>query len=237
MHRSVVLRPVFAGLVTAGLLLSSVAAQAQTCDPNTEARLQFLESRLDEGAANMKLWWRSWLAVFTIGLVYKTYDGATAGDGSNAAAAYIAAGKSALGIADLTLRPHIARHGAEPMRAIPKTSAQNCADRLALAEKTMQMASDDAGMRWSWKRHLTSFVLNLSAGIAVAEGWDDKRTGWSDFGISEFSSELHIFTHPVRAKDDWGDYQHQFSGAPRAETPSTFDLAATRGGIGFVWRF
>lgn len=219
------------------VLASPLAAAAQTCDQGTEARLEFLESRLDEGQENARLWWRSWLAVFSIGLAYKTTTGAMRGDGSNAAADYIAAGKSALGIAELTLRPHVARHGAERVRAIAKSSPEGCSRRLKLAEGSLESAATDDGSRWSWTRHLSSLLLNLGAGLAVAEGWDDEGTGWRDFAVSEVSSELHIWTHPTRAVDDWSEYRQRFDGAPAAAAPSTFRLAATRGGLGFVWRF
>ena len=58
-----------------------------------------------------------------------------------------------------------------------------------------------------------------------------------DFAVSEVSSELHIWTHPTRAVDDWSEYRHRFDGAPAAAVPSSFRLAATRGGLGFVWKF
>ena len=231
------LRFALSSALAASLLLSPLAGHAQSCDPSTEARLQFLESRLDEGERNAKWWWRSWLAVFTIGVVYKTAQGATEGDGSNQAADFIAAGKSVLGIAELTLRPHVARHGAAPMRAIPKSSPESCAERLRLAEKTMEQAADQAAGRWSWKRHLSSLVLNLGAGLAVAEGWDDEGTGWRDFGISEASSELHIWTHPTRAADDWAAYRSEFDSAPAARGPSHLRFAAMPRGIGVRWEF
>lgn len=237
MQHDATLRPFVAAVMAAALLFSSVPARAQSCDAGTESRLQFLEGRLDEGQRNATWWWRSWLGVFTVGAIYKTAQGATTHDGSNAAAAYIAAGKSVLGIAELTLRPHVARHGAAPMRVISKATPEGCAERLRLAEKTMEMAAGDGNMRWSWKRHLSSLVLNLAAGLAVSEGWHDEGTGWRDFGISEASSELHIWTHPTRAVDDWTEYRSQFDGAPVASGPSMLRFAAIPHGVGVRWEF
>lgn len=224
-------------VLATSLLLTPVAAGAQTCDSLTEERLAFLETRLEEGQSNTRLWWRSWLAVFAIGLVYKGTTGSVRGDGSNAAADWFAAGKSALGIAELTLRPHAGRHGAENVRAIAKVSSDACAQRLKLAEASLESAADEAGGRWSWVRHLTSLALNLGTSLAVSEGWDDDGTAWRDFGVSQASSELHILTHPTRAVDDWQEYHRRFDGTPAAAAPATFHLAATRGGLGFVWKF
>lgn len=226
-----------AACVTALLLLTPPAAQAQGCDPSTEARLRYLESRLDDGQSNAKLWWQSWMAVFVIGIGLKTTTGSMEDDGSNAAADFIAAGKSALGIAELSLRPHLGRFGAERVRAIEKTSPAHCAERLKMAEASLESIATDSGGRWSWVRHLSSLVLNLGAGLAVAEGWNDNDTGWRDFGVSEGSSELHIWTHPTRAVEDWAEYRHRFDGAPAAAAPRMFRMAATRGGLGFVWKY
>jgi hypothetical protein len=230
-------RRALAVTLAASLLLSPLAAHAQSCDPGTEARLDFLETRLAEGQSNARLWWRSWLAVFTIGLLYKGTTGAVRGDGSNAAADWFAAGKSAIGIAELTLRSHVGRHGADRVRAIAKTSPDNCAQRLRLAEHSLELAAGDAGGRWSWIRHVTSLLLNIGTSVAVDAGWDDDGTAWRDFAVSQVSSELHIFTHPTRAVDDWAEYRRQFDGTPEAAAASSFHLAATRGGLGFVWKF
>ncbi len=230
-------RQLVATTLAALSLLTPVAARAQQCDPDTEARLQFLETRLDEGAHNTRLWWGGWMAVFSIGVVYGVTAGALEDNNEIAVANYITASKGALGIAQLVLRPNVGRHGAAPMRAIPKTSSASCAERLKLAEKSMEMAAGDANMRWSWQRHLGSLLLNLGAGLAVAEGCDEPEQGWRDFGISEVSSELHLWTHPTRASDDWQQYRSQFSGAPVAAEPSTFRFAAQRGGVGFIWKF
>jgi hypothetical protein len=238
MHHANFAQPIVAAVMAASFLLTSVATSfAQSCDPDTEARLEFIESRLDEGQKYEQWWWRSWLAVYSIGFVYKTVEGATTRDGSNAAADYFTAGKSALGILDLTLRPHVGRHGAAPMRAIPKTTAQYCAERLALAEKSMQQASDQSHMRWSWKRHLSSLVLNLGVAVAIDEGFGDEGTAWRDFGVSEASAELSIWTHPTRAYDDYADYRSKFDRIPAAMAPSTLRFAASPRGLGLVWKF
>lgn len=177
------------------------------------------------------------MAVFTIGLVFSTYDGATTRDGSNQAARFIQAGKSGLGMLDLTLRPHVGRHGAERIRAISKDGPGGCAERLQFAEKTMSQAADAANMRWNWKRHLWSFMINLGSGLAVAEGWDDPGTGWRDFAVSTVSAELHIWTHPTRAYHDWDEYREKFTGAPLAVSKPSFHFASSAGGLSLVYKF
>lgn len=216
---------------------AAAPAAASECDSDTEARLEFLESRLDEGRDRAQLWWRSWMGIFVIGVGFSTVNGALEDDGSNAAADYINAGKSVLGIADLTLRPHVARHGAERVRAIPKTTPERCRERLALAEKSMEQAADAGSQRWAWKAHLSSLVLNLAAALAVSEGWDDPGDGWRDFGISSVSGEANIWTHPTRAVDDWSDYRQRFDGAPAAARARDLRFAASPLGVRLRWNF
>jgi hypothetical protein len=229
-------RPIAAILATS-LVLAPLAARAQSCDADTEARLEFIEGRLDANQHMEKIWWGSWLAVFSIGAAYGITAGVLEDNNEKADAYYVTAAKSTLGIIDLTVRPHVGRLGAAPIRAIPKTSAASCAERLRLAEHTLEKANDMSSMRWSWKRHLTSLVLNLGAGIAIAEGADEPEQGWRDFGVSEVSSEVHIWTHPTANHDAWAEYHEKFNGAPAARAPTEFHLAAHSGGLGFVYKF
>ncbi len=231
-------RPFVAVALAASMLASPAVSFAQGCDPDTEARLAFLEQRLEEAQPNTRLWWRSWMTVFVFGVGWGVTNGLLEDNNERAAADYVNAAKSVLGIAELSLRPHVGRLGAGPVRAIPKTSPENCRERLRVAERHLESAAGDAGMRWSWKRHLSSLVLNLGAAVAIAEGADEPGRGWQDFAISQVSSELHLWTHPTRAVNDWDDYRQKFSGAPVATAPSTLRFAAMPGGgVGVVWKF
>jgi hypothetical protein len=223
-------------LVTA-MLATPVLSYAQSCDPDTEARLQFLETRLEDGQRSAQIWWWSWMTVFGVGAVASTVSAVLHDDQSNQANSGILAGKSLIGVLDLSLRPHVARHGADRVRAVPKTSSEACAQRLALAEKTMAQSAKEGSMRWNWKRHLWSLTLNLAHGLVIAEAWHDEGTGWKSFAVSETSAELHLWTHPTRARNDWAEYQSEFSGAPAARARSSWNFAAQPGGVGVVWHF
>lgn len=232
------IRKTLAMTMVASLLLAPVASYSQTCDADTEARLNFLESRLDEGRGDMRLWWGSWMAIYVIGASVGIAGGILEDNNEKGIANYVTAGKSVMGIADLTLRPHVGRHGASRIQAIPKTSDQACRERLVLAEKTMRTAAKEGSVRWNWKRHLSSLLVNLGAGIFVAEALDEPGQGWRDFAVSEVSAEVHIWTHPTRARGDLSDYEAQFNGgAPAASIKPEWSFAAQRGGLGVVYKF
>ena len=153
---------------TALLVLPGIA-RAQ-CDPNTEARLDFIETRLEDGQQHAKIWWGSWMTVFTIGVVASVTQGALHDDQSNQANSYITAAKSAVGIGTLVWRDKYAWRGADKIQEIPKTSGDGCRTRLQLAEHTMERVADEDSMRWNWKRHLWSFTLNLAHGLVIRPG-------------------------------------------------------------------
>ena len=222
-------------LVTA-ILVAPIAARAQ-CDSDTEARLEFLETRLDEGERAAKWWWGSWLAIFSIGVASGIASGIMHDDQSNQADAYITAGKATLGIIDLTVRPHVARHGADKVREIPKSSAESCTERLKFAEETMEQSAEEGSMRWNWKRHLWSLTLNLAHGLVIAEAWHDEGTGWQSFAVSEVSSEAFIWTHPTRARYDWREYQSQYGARHIGAETSQLHFAPRPGGVQVIWRF
>ncbi|HXC53639.1 MAG TPA: hypothetical protein VN634_22315 [Candidatus Limnocylindrales bacterium] len=223
-------------LVTVALLAPSIAS-AQACDPNTEARLDFLETRLEDGQPRAKLWWGSWMAIFTIGVVAGVTQGTLHDDNGAQVNNFITAGKAVLGMADLTFRPHVARYGADRVRAIPKSSSANCTERLHLAEKTMETAAKEANMRWDWKRHVWSLTLNLAHGLVIAEAFKhDQSDGWTSFAVSEVSSEAFLWTHPTRAANDWNDYHQQFDGT-RLSKLGEWHFAPHPGGIAIAYNF
>jgi len=233
-------RPASITAVALLLALSStplVQAQTSACDSQTNARLDFLETRLEAGRTHATWWWRGWLGVFSVGAVAQSVRAGLEDHASDRADMLFSVGKSLLGVADLTLRPHATRHGADAGRAIPTDSAENCARRLAAAEQALTQAAKEAEVRYSWTRHLTSLALNLGAAVLVSEVWDDRRTGWTSFAISEASAEAHIWSHPWRAEDDLEKYHERFDGAPTAAIDTQWQLAAGPGGLEVRWEF
>ena len=133
------------------MLVSPTAARAQACDASVQARLEFLESHLDEGRTHAKWWWRSWLGIFVFGALVQSANAGWEENKSERANDYMSVAKSLLGVADLSLRPLPGRHGADRMREIPTDTSDGCARRLHLAESVMKEAAERA----LWQRELT----------------------------------------------------------------------------------
>ncbi len=207
------------------------------CDAQTSARLDFLEARLEEGRRGAAWWWRGWLTVFSVGAVLQSTKAVLSRYDGHDADLLVSAGKSLLGVTDLTMHPLVAKNGADAARAIPTDSFENCARRLAVAESTLDQAARQAQTRYSWTRHLSSLALNLGAAVLVGEAWDDRGTAWESFAVSETSSEGFIWSQPWSAVGDWKSYRTKFDGAPLVGTGNQWSLAARPGGVGILWKF
>lgn len=218
------------------LLVSPTAARAQACDASIQPRLDFLESRLDEGRTHAKWWWRSWLGIFIFGALVQSANAGWEENKSERANDYMSVAKSLLGVADLSFRPMPGMHGADRMREIPTDTSEGCARRLHLAESVMKEAADRADSRRNWATHVSSFALNFLTGLAVAEGWNDPTTGWTAFAVSQTMSEIHVWTAPGQPSDDWAAYRERFDGALAKKT-SAWRLAGGARGLGVMWNF
>lgn len=230
------LRALALAFALVSLPVTTTAARAQACDATVQARLDFLESRLDEGRTHAEWWWKSWLGIFIFGALVQSVNAGWEENKSERANDYMSVAKSLLGVADLSFRPMPGRHGADRMREIPTDTTEGCARRLHLAESVMKGAAERADSRRKWSTHVSSFALNFVAGLAVAEGWKDPTTGWSAFAVSQTMSEIHVWTAPGQPSDDWAAYRERFDGA-RAKKPSAWRLAGGNRGIGVVWNY
>lgn len=219
------------------LVATTPAVAGQACDADTSARLEYLETTLDEGRRHAAWWWRGWLAVFSAGALLQGTKAALTRYKGHDADVIVGASKSLLGVVDLSLHPLAARNGAAAVRAVPADSADNCARRLAVAESTLAEAARQAETRYSWRRHLSSLALNLGAAALVSEVWNDRATAWQSFVVSEAASEAHIWSQPWRAIGDWGNYRSKFDGIPTAGVAAQWRLAVRPGGLGISWKF
>jgi len=216
-------------LLLLGLVPVSSAWAQSACDAQTAARLEFLETRLEQGRTRAAWWYYGWLSFFAVGAgVQGTRAAVTHGHDADLLAGSI---KATLGVIDLAFDPLAGRKGASEARAIPEDSPENCARRLAVDESTMERAARQGHTRSSWLRHLSSLALNLTAATLVDEVWDDERRAWESFAISEAVSEVHLWSHPWRAIDDWETYRTTFGGAPVASLGWQWQLAAAPGGL------
>jgi hypothetical protein len=217
-HRVVRTLPLL--LVLLGLTVHAGPAGAafEACDPDTAARLAFLERRLDERRTYADRWWKIWTGGYALGTVVQSVRAGIEDDDGEQADLVVGAVKALFGTTRLLLFPPTARTGADPMRAVAADSASACRDRLAVGEDLLRRNAEESASRWSWKRHLANVAINVAGGVIVAEGFDE-TDGWTSAGIGIAVGETMTFTHPWTGEEDLEDYERRFASVPSATAP------------------
>jgi hypothetical protein len=210
-------------------------------DSELDARLKFLEQRLDGGETWAKNWQWGWTAGYAIGAIYGTtksitccserksgFNNSQGGNTHKSRVNNIVTGvKGAIGTTRMLLMRHPARNGADPMRAIEGNSRDAKLARLEEGEKLLQEVANTAESRWGWKSHAGNIGLNL-AGAAFIFGYGRDSDAWESLGVGIGVGTLNILTAPKRGIQDLEDYQTEFG----MKTADRFDwsIVPTMGG-------
>jgi hypothetical protein len=207
-------------LVLLGLAAHAGPAGApfEACDPDTAARLAFLEQRLDERRTYADRWWKIWTGGYALGTVVQSVRAGIEDDDGEQADLVVGAAKALFGTTRLLLFPPNARVGADPMRAVTPDSDAACRDRLAVGEDLLRRNAEESASRWSWKRHVANVAINVVGGVIVAEGFDE-TDGWTSAGIGIAVGETMTLTHPWTGEDDLEAYERRFASVPPATAP------------------
>lgn len=188
------------------------------CPGPIQARIDFLESRLDARRGYALNWWRLWTGAYATGAVFQGVSAGLEDDEGARADLIVSAVKAVYGTGRLWWDRPNARRGADPMREVPADDADACERRLAIGEELLRVNARQARKRWSWKRHLSNIAINVLGGIIVAEGFDE-NDGWISAGIGTAVGELQILSRPAGSDNDLSEYERQFS-PPSAAKPT-----------------
>jgi hypothetical protein len=192
-------------------------------DSELDARLAFLEERLDDGENYAKYWQWGWTGGYGLGVVIGVGQSITccsnkkSGDFNSArkkrneqrVTHIVTAAKGAIGTTRMLLMRHPGRHGADPMRAIEGDSRDAKLARLARGEELLRDVAKAAERRWSWKAHAGNIGLNL-AGAGFIFGFGRESDAWESLGIGIGVGTLQILSAPKRGIQDLNDYETRF---------------------------
>jgi hypothetical protein len=217
-------------------------------DSELDARLAFLEGRLDDGETYAKVWQWGWTGGYSLGIVIGTVQAATCCSNRKAGEInsvkkkrneqrvthYVTAAKGAIGTTRMLLSRHPGRNGADSMRAIEGDSREAKLARLAEGESVLQSVAKTAHRRWSWKAHAGNLGLNL-AGAGFIFGFGRESDAWESLGIGIGVGTLQIFSAPKRGIQDLEDYETKFG----MKTASRFNwsVVPTMSGAAFQVTF
>lgn len=222
------------GAAVAATLALLGNAQAQPAAQGTldlDARLGFVEQRLDDQRLHSQLWQYGWTAVNGTGLVLGTYQAASTQNGDDRVVGIVDATKSVIGLADLYFRPLPGLHGADPIRAMPGDTPEQQEERLAAAERLLKADAERAEERWGWQQHVGNLTVNLAGG-AVILGFGSKSSALTDTLIGLAAGEVQILSAPWEPVRSLGDYRSRFGGLAAA-----MELRPRPGGLELAFHF
>jgi len=192
-------------------------------DAELDARLHFLEERLDAGRRHAETWYYGWLGFNAACLAYTTAS-ASVDSARSRSFDIVNASEAAVGVADvLLLRPLPGREGADPIRGPADASPADKVARLTKGEQILVAAAQRADDRSSWINHLGNLAFNLlGGGILLALHEDHYAAVAAASGTA--IGEVYIWSEPSRARQDLDDYLHFVA-----------DGAVARSGSGSKW--
>lgn len=215
---------------------AEIAAESSSQSTNQSSneinqRLTFLEQRLDAGQLHGQFWYYGWFAINGGGLVVNTVQATTTHSHNSRVSSSVEAGKAAIGVADLLLRPLPARLGADTIRLMQGSPL----DRVHAAEALLHASAARAELNRTLWPHLGNAVINLVGGGIILAFGDWKNAAFTT-GLDFVVGEIEILTEPSRAIDDLAAYRSRYGESPKS-TGRNWYLSPSRHGITITFRF
>lgn len=196
-------------MLTVMILVAYSATLTLAADISTEdyqLRTEFLESGLDENQRHARYWQNGWSTFYTVSAVAQAALWIDADNNDDSINYGIGSLKSAAALADMLLRPHPGRHGAELVRSLPEATPEQRHERLGYAEMVLRDSATRAASRRTWQPHLKVIGVNLIAGALIA-GFGDEGDALTSTALGIAIGEAQIWTQPTRYVKDWEKYQ------------------------------
>jgi len=180
-------------------------------ESDAEARIDWIQKAMDDGAGASKLWQYGWTGLYGADVIFETAI-AIDKDGEDEEDERFDSGVSAtlslLGVVGLALDPMTLHRDAKTLSAMPQTSEEETAEKLAAAELYLRKGAEREMKERSLKTHLTYGAVNLAGGLVVTLDGGRHQDGLALFAVATLVSELQIFTTPKRATASWEAYQN-----------------------------
>ena len=189
-------------------------------DAQIDARVDFIDQRLDDNQLHANIWQWGWLTVNAAGMIVgsvnapmhrhtqQTYD-------------IIQASKGLVGTVFLAVDPNPGLWGGDEIRDLPNVTRADKLARLAAAEDLLHTAAIRARRRLYWPFHVANIAFNAIGG-AILLGLEDYGRAAKSFGIGAAVGEVEILSAPWAPDTDWEEYERfATSDTPVASTPPT----------------
>lgn len=221
-------------------LFTSTLAVADPA-PDTQARIQWIQSKLNAASGSARLWqygWTSFHAASTLVYGEQAYTADSPAEGHDRTDAQVAAISSFLGLMGNLLDPLTTASNARALTALPANNDAEMAAKLKKAEIFLHQNALQEQRARSMKAHIATTLVALISGLVVAH--DDNRNddGERTFAGSLLFGELQIFTAPTDATQAWEAYQRgELTDAADTSGEGGLVISAMPMGIALNYRF
>jgi hypothetical protein len=197
--------------VVGGFQFSQLHAQDSIQDSLVINRIQYIQTKLDEGKPVASLWWNAWLYGYTAATVAQGAVFATSESLKTRQDLALGAATTALGAVGQLLMPMVPVYAPKRLALMPGDTPEERIQKLKKAEELFEASSAREKEGRSWKVHAVSGAINVSTGLVTWLGFDRTvQSGLIAFAINTAITEVQIFTQPTRAIRDYNEYCEKY---------------------------
>jgi hypothetical protein len=190
------------------------ANPSRLSDSELDARIGFIEERLEAQRKHAYYWQWGWTSFYGAGMVIQSIRGGLSEDNEHQADYVVSAIKAAGGTARMLLSPHPGRNGADEIRAMGGNTREAKARKLAKAEEVLLATAKTSDRRTSPKAHIANVLVNVAGG-AIIWGLGAPSDALSSTLVGIAVGTANILSSPWDGDDDLAAYQSRFSGTAR----------------------
>ena len=181
-------------------------------DEEIDARLRFLDSRLQELKKPSSSWQYGWTSFYAVSGVAQFYKAIDENDSDDEVKYFVGAAKSAGALAMQLLKPLPVVAGMNAYEKMPSDAREQKLARLEKAESLLRHQAIRADSRYTLKPHILSVGVNL-IGAAVIAAVGDSDDAFESAALGIAIGQANIWTQPSASKKYWDSYDQKFNGA------------------------
>lgn len=209
--------------------------QAQNLNSNTDQKkLEEIISTLKKDQTATKIWWNSWLGLYSVGTVVQTSIALQTDNKALKQDMYLGTATTILGVGAQLFTPMV-KFDKHLFDRIENLDEEQRLDALIEAKDLLEKcyAFEKAGR--SWKNHALTGVVNIGGGLITWLGFHRTlKDGLINFAINSIITEAQIWSQPIISKKAYLKYNEQLSTGyyqPIKPSPVTFSASANASGF------
>jgi len=175
-------------------------------DEEISARIEFIQSRFEQGKLHAQLWQYGWLAGFSASVASRAYTVASEGDSPERFDAAVGIFTSLSGVLSLALKPLPSSSAASKLNLMPATTADQRKTKLQYGEQLLTVSAAEAKRRRGWTIQGVFLLEQLLAGLAIGMVDDRLKDGLKTAVLGMLASEIFTFTMPTQSITDLEAY-------------------------------